>query len=219
MSSRCTVCQHADINEINRELVSHKSERSVAERYDLSATSVHRHKTSCVPLTLTRAATRAVEKEGDKLLRFAIAKRENRLEALDDRRQRMNEVIRARAEDMEDVPGGATGLLTRKYKSIGGGDHAEKVEENEVDVPLLREMRATEEQAAKELGQWAEPKSAAGRQTLVIVTPAIGAPVQRAQPAEIDLPGHQALPEAEVLEMTPLEPETPGEGSEDDTPD
>jgi hypothetical protein len=100
---------------------------------------------------------------------------------------------------MEDVPGGATGLLTRKYKSI------------EVDVPLLREMRATEEQAAKELGQWAEPKSAAGRQTLVIVTPAIGAPVQQARPAEIDLPGHQALPEAEVLEMTPLDDDPPGE--------
>jgi hypothetical protein len=124
--------------------------------------------------------------------------------------RRLLQVAKERGEDMRDVPGGSTGLLTRKYKSIGGGNDAEKVEEHELDATLLKEVRGYQEQAAKELGQWAEPKSAAGRQTLVIVTPAIGATAQRSRPAEIDLPGHQALPEAEVLEMTPLD-ETPGE--------
>jgi hypothetical protein len=54
----------------------------------------------------------------------------------------------------------------RTYKAVGGAT----VEEYAVDTGLLREMRAHEEQAARELGQWVE------RQTQDLTTG--GQPVQ-----------------------------------------
>jgi hypothetical protein len=69
-----------------------------------------------------------------------------------DRWEKMKAVMAARAADMADVPGGASGLLVRQYKQIG----KVKVEEYAVDTGLLRELRAHERQAAQELGQWME---------------------------------------------------------------
>lgn len=50
------------------------------------------------------------------------------------------------------APGMETGLIVRGYKVTGGMTF----EEFTFDAPLLKEMRAHEEQAAKELGQWTE---------------------------------------------------------------
>jgi hypothetical protein len=55
---------------------------------------------------------------------------------------------------MASVPGGATGLLVRRVKRIGTGPSAGAVEEFAVDTRILRELRAHEQQAARELGQW-----------------------------------------------------------------
>jgi hypothetical protein len=55
---------------------------------------------------------------------------------------------------MQAVPGGSTGLLHRVLQSTG--PRGRPGEEFAVDVPLLRELRATEQQAAQELGQWME---------------------------------------------------------------
>jgi len=49
--------------------------------------------------------------------------------------------------------GGETGLLVRQPKLAANGT---TVEEFAVDTALLREIRETERQAAKELGQWSE---------------------------------------------------------------
>ncbi len=91
----------------------------------------------------------AIEAEG-------IANRRNRVAALTDRWDRMQRVIEARAADLKEVPGGDTGLLVRQLKSIGFGENNTVIEEYAVDTGLLRELRAHEEQAAKELGQWVE---------------------------------------------------------------
>src|SRR5258707_11081668 len=80
--------------------------------------------------------------------KLSISDKTHRGRALDNRWQRMHQVIEARAADesMKDVPGGTTGLMVRSYKTAGGAT----VEEFAVDTGLLREMRAHEEQAAKE---------------------------------------------------------------------
>jgi class 3 adenylate cyclase len=44
----------------------------------------------------------------------------------------------------------------RNVKGIGAGENYREVREYEVDVALLRELRAHEEQAARELGQWVD---------------------------------------------------------------
>lgn len=87
-----------------------------------------------------------------------IAVRTQRVAALNDRWERMQRVIAERAGDpvMADVAGGSTGLLVHSFKMIGAGRDATTVDEYAVDVGLLKELRAHEEQAAKELGQWVE---------------------------------------------------------------
>jgi len=114
------------------------------------------------------AAREAIKAEG-------IANRINRVNALNDRWERMQTVIAERAADTssgtyttaptEDgeterivAPGWSTGLLVRTEKQIGAGDKAIHVIEFAVDTGLLRELRAHEEQAAKELGQWTEKR-------------------------------------------------------------
>jgi hypothetical protein len=93
---------------------------------------------------------------GERSLRFAVARRHRRVKAMNDRWRRLKRVVRERAAapEMANVPGGKTGLLVRKVKSIGGGESAREVEEFEVDTGLLREIRDLEKQVAQELGQW-----------------------------------------------------------------
>lgn len=91
------------------------------------------------------------------LKRKGIAEKQNRLDALNDRHDRMRRVIQARATEYADVKtGGETGLLVRQVKGIGKGADFQVIEEYAVDTALLREMRETEKQMAVELGQWTE---------------------------------------------------------------
>jgi hypothetical protein len=70
---------------------------------------------------------------------------------MDDRLQRLHRVIRERAADpeMQDVPGGPTGLIVRTTKMVG----KKEVKEYALDAALLREIRELEAQAARECGQ------------------------------------------------------------------
>lgn len=99
--------------------------------------------------------------EGHQAIRLAavrnrgIAVLEHRIDALDRRWRLMEQVIRARAADETMTEAGhETGLLVRTYKVVGSGEGARTVEEYQVDVGLLKEMREHEKQAAIELGQW-----------------------------------------------------------------
>lgn len=102
--------------------------------------------------------TRVVAKFDEQLLRIGVATRRRRVEALNDRWHRMQEVIDARSSDPSttEIPGADTGLLVRQYKGVGRGADFQIVEEYAVDTGLLREMREHERQAAAELGQWVE---------------------------------------------------------------
>ena len=106
-----------------------------------------------------------VEAERQAILAKGIAEKRNRVDALNDRWQRMRQVIDERAEDpdMAKVPGGRTGLLVREFKQIGTGPDATMVEEFHLDAALLKESREHEKQAAQELGQWTEKRELTGK--------------------------------------------------------
>jgi hypothetical protein len=87
-------------------------------------------------------------------LLHGIAVREQRVKAQTDRWRRMQRIVEARAKDMQDIPGGDSGLLVRKFRGIGDGENFRVVEYYETDVGLLREFRSLEEHAARELDQW-----------------------------------------------------------------
>ena len=85
---------------------------------------------------------------------------QSRVTALEDRWNRLRTIITERGADpdMQSVPGGKTGLLVVTFKQLGGGENAQIVREYRVDTELLKEIRATEQQAAEELGQWTTRK-------------------------------------------------------------
>lgn len=92
----------------------------------------------------------------EKIVARGIAERQNRVDALNDRWGRMQRVIEARAAEHWENPavaGAEEGLHVRTVKLSATG---KEVEEYAIDTPLLKEIRAHEEQAAKELGQWTE---------------------------------------------------------------
>jgi len=90
--------------------------------------------------------------------RYTIAQRARRIASLDDRWRRMHDLMDARAlysaPDVggdvlrPDPTGRRTGLIVEKPGEFGS--------EWAFDAALMREMRAHEEQAAKELGQWVD---------------------------------------------------------------
>jgi len=142
-----------------------------------------------------------VDQVGEQLraavLAEGISRRENRVAALNDRWQRLQQVIEARAEDMPDVPGGSTGLLVRQVKlvkvystttnpdDVDEPDEADvlisaklsqEVAEYAVDTGLLKELREHERQAAQELGQWTEKSEHSGE---LLIREYIGVPLDQ----------------------------------------
>lgn len=110
------------------------------------------------------------------MLRHSIAKRHKRIATLDRLHEKALSVIEERAAKMgDDAPGASTGLMVKSFKQIGAGPDAYAVEEYAVDTALLREIRAIEEQAAKELGQWEEKQAITGE---VMVRRYIGVDVE-----------------------------------------
>jgi hypothetical protein len=96
----------------------------------------------------------------DRVLKFGLARRERRLTVLSDMHERMLRVIDERSNDPElaTIPGGRTGLVVGRQRGIRNGAGLQLIQHYEVDVALLRELRATEEQIARELGQRDKPE-------------------------------------------------------------
>lgn len=106
---------------------------------------------------IVRGAAEAVKAKG-------IADKQNRIDALNRRRELMDRVIAARAEKyISSCAGGDTGLLVGQTRGVGRGEDFQLVEDFSVDTALLKEMREHEKQAAIELGEWSEKREFTGK--------------------------------------------------------
>jgi hypothetical protein len=101
---------------------------------------------------------------GERVLKYGLARRERRLAVLSEMHEKILTLIDARAKDPEmgAIPGGLTGLLVKTNKFSRVGKALQAYEEFKADVGLLRELRAIEEQAARELGQWRDKHELTG---------------------------------------------------------
>ncbi len=115
--------------------------------------------------------TEHVEAQREALKAEGIAARQNRVDALNDRWRRMQQVIEERAESPStaQVPGGSTGLIVHDVKGVGKGDDFQLIDLYSVDVGLLKELREHEKQAATEVGQWSEKRELTGSDGAPIV--------------------------------------------------
>jgi len=90
----------------------------------------------------------------DKALKTGLAQRDKRVAVLRQMHDKLLQIVEERAADprLESVPGGQTGLVVRAVKVIGKQVHETFV----TDTKLVKELRETGEQIARELGQWQE---------------------------------------------------------------
>ena len=95
--------------------------------------------------------------EVEKVVEADLRRRADRVAVQCGIHSKIMEVIRARSEDPlhQSVPGGHTGLIAVHWKKQG----KESKLEAEVDGVLLRELRATQEYIARELGEWRDQAS------------------------------------------------------------
>lgn len=108
-----------------------------------------------------------VEATRKAILAEGIAHRQNRIDAVNDRWQRLQQVIAERARQHEQIDslqaspaaGASTGLMVLTVRHLPGGG---KVEEWAVDTATLKAMLEHEKQAAIELGQWEEKSQVSG---------------------------------------------------------
>lgn len=146
------------------------SDQKIADEIGVNKKTLELWKRSPEFATRIVEHVKALEAEA---LKFAIAKKRKRVAALQDRWDRMQQVIveRGANEDLgvyrferdpetqeitgtHIVPGWSTGLLVRK--------ETQNTLEFKVDTGLLAELRDHEKQAAQELGQWIEKAEQSG---------------------------------------------------------
>ena len=106
-----------------------------------------------------------------KALRLPIAKKHERLRVLNELHDKQLALIGARSTQYPDVPGADTGLIVGTLKQVkhitvstdeGTQTWTEEHWEYQFDAALVREIRATQEQAAKETGDWSETLNMTG---------------------------------------------------------
>lgn len=130
------------------------TDEQISERIGIHRTTLHAWKKDP---TFAALVGDQVGRLNAGMLKLPIAKKRKRLESLNDLHTKAMEVIAERSRDMADeAPGTSTGLMVRQTKIQSSGDGVTIVKEYQVDTGLMREIRALEEQAAKELGQWSD---------------------------------------------------------------
>ncbi len=123
----------------------------IAEKVGVERTTLHRWRKD--PKFANRVEQISREfSEASK--RLAIRRKDYRISVLNRLQTKLENLIEQRAEDManSNIPGGDQGLVVRQYKVSGENQVTEYV----FDRAVLQELRAVQEQAAKELGQLVE---------------------------------------------------------------
>lgn len=82
MTRVCTVCQHANRDAIDAELVAGASYRALAGRFGLSRSAIERHKRDHVPRALAQSARAAEVARGDDLVDRLVSLANQTLEIL-----------------------------------------------------------------------------------------------------------------------------------------
>ena len=150
MARRCTVCRHPQKAEIEEAMVTGEPERTIADRYGLSKSGVHRHATNHLPTILAHAARRRNQQQEAELIDFAIADWRSRLSVQNTRWL----VLNRRVLQLLDDSGATSACLS-----------------------LLRELRELEKQTAKELGQYGEANAhSAAVPAVVVISPDVRKP-------------------------------------------
>ncbi len=130
--------------------------------------------------------------------RYAVGRRRSRLQALQERQDKLLTVVEERAEwfakHEPTVPGGTTGYVVKRIKGVGSGPYTHIVNEYEFDVALSKELREVEKQAAIEVGQWTEKQQ-------IDAAVSVGGPVTITERRVLRMPRRSGIVDAESEEV------------------
>jgi flagellar biosynthesis component FlhA len=158
-----------------------------------------------------------------RILATGIARKERRIQVLNDLHDKALEVIEERGKDpaMAKVPGGRTGLLVRGFETVHTKEGTlVSAPTYEADTGLMYEIRKTQQQVAQELGQWTEQHFFQGQidSRNVNLSAELNAAVLRA----MGLTGQMVplgLPEAAAVDTKPGASGAPPDGDLDILPE
>ena len=68
ISTKCSICQHVAVDDINQKLVSGVSPTAIAKEYDVGKMALHRHKNTHLPKVLLQAQSLKTSDAADNLL-------------------------------------------------------------------------------------------------------------------------------------------------------
>jgi hypothetical protein len=131
------------------------SDEKIAEKLDIGRTTLSEWKLQ--PQFAARVKA-IVDAHAERAMHYGLARKEKRIQVLNDLHGKILQVIEERALDPElaKIPGGKTGIVTKMLKGIGHGDDFQIVEVYAIDTAALKEIRAIQDQVAQELGQKVE---------------------------------------------------------------
>lgn len=113
-----------------------------------------------------------LEQELAEVHRLPYIRKSDRLRGYSEKMSNLDELIRIRAsathtpQDLE--AGMGTGLVVRRYKSVGSGEFAYTVTEYETDLSPYTESRNYSRQIAQELGEWEVKEEGVSTGTVVV---------------------------------------------------
>jgi len=155
MAMKCPVCKHKDVNLINIDILDGIGTQNLAEKYGLDRGSINHHRQNGhAARELTKMVLDAHKGPLSPFVAIQIANKVERMTKLQTIVDKVEQVIEERAKAYAHLPGGSTGLVGLKLRTIGQGLAAREVEESFFDKELAGEYRALLEQAAKEAGEW-----------------------------------------------------------------
>lgn len=70
MANTCSICSHNDRKSIDRDLIGSDSLRAIAGRYDVSSSSLDRHRRNCLAPKVASAIARREEVSADRLVSY-----------------------------------------------------------------------------------------------------------------------------------------------------
>jgi hypothetical protein len=155
MARSCPICRNKEVDRINIDMLDGIGTQNLAEKYRLPKSELDYHKKSGhASRALTKMVLDAHNGPLSPFVAIQIASKVERMTKLQTIVEKVEQVIRERAEAYSHLPGGSTGLVGLKLRTVGQGAAAREVEESFFDKELAGEYRALLEQAAKEAGEW-----------------------------------------------------------------
>lgn len=122
---------------------------AIAEKVNVNSVTIGRWKAHP---DFRRKVVMYLNEINESVLAMGVANKSVRVGRLNERYNQIQEIVRERGEsaEMQNVPGGKTGLLVHDVKGAAGVAY----DVYKVDTALLGEEREIAKQAAVEMGQW-----------------------------------------------------------------